>query len=274
MKNLGWTLLFLSLIIACSKKPYETTNRLYRKQVQEYAKILSEYPLKDSLGFAPPQYQNATWVGTTNFNMRKPNFVVIHHTAQDSCAQTLRTFTLERTKVSAHYVICRDGMVHHMLNDYLRAWHAGIGRWGNVTDMNAVSIGIELDNNGSEPFPEPMMQSLYKLLENLKKTYSIPTANFIGHADLAPTRKNDPSVYFDWREMAHRGFGLWYDDTTGIVLPTDFNALQAFRIIGYDLKDTTAVIRTFKQKYLKETKSRSLTEGDKKVLYQVMKKFL
>ena len=82
---------------------------------------MREYPVKDSAGY---QYAD-NWVGTTNFSIRRPNFVIIHHTAQDSCEQTLRTFTLPRTSVSAHYVICEDGTVHHMLNDLLRAHHAG-----------------------------------------------------------------------------------------------------------------------------------------------------
>ena len=262
--------LVLCVFIACSKPPYAATNRQYRQQARQYAALLSAYPLVDSAGLPPPQY----WVGTTNFGVRRPNFVVIHHTAQTSCEQTLRTFTLPRTKVSAHYVICEDGTVHHMLNDYLRAQHAGIGRWGNDTDLNSVSIGIELDNDGTEPFAAPQMQSLFLLLERLKRAYGIPTANFIGHADLAPTRKNDPNVHFNWQEMAQKGFGVWYDDTTQVALPMDFNALQALRIIGYDLRDTTAAITTFKRKYLQQDKSRQLTDGDRKVLYMVMKKFL
>jgi N-acetylmuramoyl-L-alanine amidase len=151
------------------------------------------------------------WVGTTNFNLRKPNFVVIHHTAQNSTDQTLKTFTLPSTQVSAHYVIGRDGRVYHLLNDYLRAWHGGAARWGNDTDINSSSIGIELDNNGTEPFAEPQLTSLLQVLAGLKKAYGIPTANFIGHADIAPTRKNDPSVFFPWKRLADNGFGLWYD---------------------------------------------------------------
>ena len=95
--------------------------------------------------------------------------MIIHHTAQNSCLQTLRTFTLPRTQVSAHYVICKDGTVYQMLNDYLRAWHAGVSKWGNVSDINSASIGIELDNNGFEPFTEPQMQNLLVVLDTLKK---------------------------------------------------------------------------------------------------------
>jgi len=191
------------------KNPYATTNRSYKKQAKTYAKTLQATPVPtpgaDSL--PPAKY----WVGTTNFNLRKPNYVVIHHTAQDSTAQTLKTFTLPSTQVSAHYVIGRDGHVYHMLNDYLRAWHGGVAKWGNDTDINSTSIGIELDNNGKEPFAEAQMSSLLKVLANLKKAYNIPTANFIGHSDIAPSRKTDPSALFPWKLLADSGFGLWYD---------------------------------------------------------------
>src|SRR5579875_887042 len=111
----------------CNRSPYSATNKVYKKQVKQYAKIIDQYPLQDSIG-------SGAWVGTTNFNMRKPNFVIIHHTAQNSCEQTLKTFTTPKSQVSAHYVICKDGTVHHMLNDYLRAWQAGVSKWGNNTD--------------------------------------------------------------------------------------------------------------------------------------------
>lgn len=265
------TLFALFLFWSCaSKVPYGDTNKSYKIQTRKYAALLSQYPLVDSVGISQP----LNWVGTTNFNVRKPNLVIIHHTAQNSCEQTLKTFTLPRTQVSAHYVICRDGLVHHMLNDYLRAWHGGVARWGNVTDINSASIGIELDNNGEEPFSEAQIESLLILLERLKKAHSIPTANFIGHSDIAPTRKNDPSVFFDWNKLANHGFGLWYDDTSRISLPLVFNTQQAFRIVGYDVRDTSAVIATFKRKFLNDNKNKSLNEGDRKILYSLMLKSL
>ena len=151
-------------------------------------------------------------VGTTNFGIRKPSYVIIHHTAQHSTEQTLKTFTLPRTAVSAHYVIGSDGKVYQMLNDYFRGQHAGVSRWGNQLDMNSASIGIELDNNGFEYFEEAQINSLLVVLGKLKKDYSIPTANFIGHGDIAPTRKNDPNWRFPWKLLAEKGFGYWYDE--------------------------------------------------------------
>jgi N-acetylmuramoyl-L-alanine amidase len=160
-----------------------------------------------------------------------------------------------------------------MLNDYLRAWHGGVGKWGNTTDINSSSIGIELDNNGFELFTEPQIQSLLKLLEHLKKAHGIPAANFIGHSDIAPKRKVDPNVNFPWKTLSEKGFGLWWDDTTGIQVPVTFNNLQALRIIGYDTRDSAAAIQAFKRKYEQVDKSNWLDSSDRKILFSLYKKY-
>ncbi len=258
-------LIISGLIFSCTLNKYSSANKEYKKQVKAFSKQLREYPLTDS-------FQTASdWVGTTNFGMRKPNFVIIHHTAQNSCEQTLQTFTIKRTEVSAHYVICKDGTVHHMLNDYLRAWHAGAGTWGNLTDINSSSIGIELDNNGFDSFPETQINSLLTVLISLKDQYNIPATNFIGHADIAPTRKVDPNVHFPWKLLADKGFGLWYD-TTGIIIPLAFNTLENLRIVGYNIKDSTAAIEAFKRHFLQVDSSKVLSEEDKKILYALAKR--
>lgn len=256
----------VSVLNACSHNPYFSSNRSYKKQVKSYAKILSQYPLKDSVNNAP------YWIGTTNFNMRKPNFIIIHHTAQNSCDQTLKTFTTTRSQVSAHYVICKDGTVHHMLNDYLRAWQAGVSKWGNTTDINSVSIGIEIDNNGFEPFTDAQIKSLMGLLDRLKKAYSIPAANFIGHADIAPGRKVDPNRFFPWQKLSENGFGLWYD-TTGVSVPKDFNVMQALRIIGYDIRKPESAIHSFKLHFVQNDSTTMIRDADKKILFDLEKKY-
>ncbi|MFL5743323.1 MAG: N-acetylmuramoyl-L-alanine amidase [Niastella sp.] len=269
--SLFFVIVISALAYSCAHNPYAKTNRVYKKQAKQLANNLKFFPNKLLLDSAiMPAYT----VGTTNFDLRKPNFVIIHHTAQNSCEQTLKTFTLERTKVSAHYVICKDGTIHHMLNDYLRAWQAGVSKWGNFTDINSSSIGIELDNNGNEPFPEAQITSLVKLLDTLKNHYSIPTANFIGHADIAPGRKNDPSHYFPWQTLSQRGFGLWYD-TTAVVVPDYFNATQALRIIGYNVKDTLAAIRSFKIHFVPQDTVliKTLTDDDRKILFDLERRY-
>ncbi len=269
MKRIQPLVLLLLLAAGCSVNPYKKTNKVYKTQAKDYARTISENPLPVGADSVPgPPY----WVGTINFNLRKPNFVIIHHTAQNSCPQTLQTFTIQKTQVSAHYVICRDGTVHHMLNDYLRAWQAGASRWGNITDINSISIGIELDNNGMEPFPDAQINSLLHLLTKLKTTYNIPAANFIGHGDIAPARKNDPSCLFPWKELADKGFGLWYSDTTNVKVPEGFSSLTALRIVGYDVRDSSAAIMAFKRHFEQDT-IRHWDSVDQKLLYNLYRQY-
>ena len=179
---------FALIVVSCSPKgPYAVTNKFYKHHADSAAKVVQlEQPavLVDSTGAQVP----SEFVGTVNFNLRKPNYVIIHFTAQDSLAQTLHTFTVTQTQVSAHYVVGKDGKVVHMLNDYLRAWHAGVSRWGSISDMNSCSIGIEIDNNGNEPFSDAQIKSLLALLGYLKKTNNIPATIFDGHTDLLALR--------------------------------------------------------------------------------------
>lgn len=298
-----FVLLMSGLVMAsCSVNPYAATNRSYKKQAKAYARTLKAAPVNNPEAPAYPLGDH--WVGTTNFNMRKPNYVVIHHTAQNSTEQTLKTFTMPSTSVSAHYVIGRDGKVYHMLNDYLRAWHGGAGKWGNATDLNSSSIGIELDNNGSEPFPEAQISSLLGVLATLQKNHGIPSANVIAHSDIAPVRKVDPSPLFPWKTLADKGFGLWYDadvlDSVMVLkkqpvavspvpqdsvlvfeqvpvhppVPESFNPQEALRIIGFDTKDMNAAIRAFKIHFIQKDVDSPLTEADKKVLYNLYRKYM
>lgn len=298
----------MAFMLSCGGNPYSKTNRAHIKQAKRYGKQLNTFPPQqediDSLRFGPQ------WVGTTNFNLRKPNYVVIHHTAQHSVEHTLNTFTLPHTSVSSHYVVGESGEIYQMLNDYYRAWHGGIGKWGNNTDLNSSSIGIELDNNGYEPFSEEQINSLIDLLKVLKERHGIPTANFIGHSDIAPSRKIDPNVNFPWKRLAEEGFGYWYDDievnpkivgdsisaaeqnnredriievvedeikeggSAQDTLYVSINPEVALRIIGYDTSDLDAAIRAFKLHFIQKDINAVLTEEDLKILYNLYQKYL
>lgn len=275
MKNYPHYLLLLLTalaIVSCSPKgPYAVTNKVYRRQSDSMAKVIEqEQPamLADSAGVPVP----SAFVGTVNFNMRKPNYVIIHFTAQDSLGQTLRTFTVVKTQVSAHYVVGKDGKVVHMLNDYLRAWHAGVSKWGSISDMNSCSIGIEIDNNGNEPFTDPQIRSLLALLAHLKKAYNIPATNFIGHQDIAPLRKPDPGPFFPWKVLARHGFGYWSDDVLELA-PDNFDYTTALRLIGYDTSNITAAVVAFKRHFVQTDISPTLTQLDLNVLYNVYQKY-
>ena len=274
------------MLSACSTNRYAKTNKIYKQRVKALAEQIQQ-PLPyatprliathDTSGAvivseSPQATRDAHWAGAVHFNLRKPNYVVIHHTAQDSLAQTLRTFTVPHSEVSAHYVIGDDGEVYQMLNDYVRGWHAGAGKWGSVTDLNSISLGIELDNNGSEPFSEPQLYSLLNLLDTLKRKYNIPAANFIAHSDIAPGRKVDPSAFFPWKRLAERGFGLWPDEPLAIP-PEHFNPVDALRIIGYNTTNLEAAIKAFKLHYIQSDISATLTEYDLSVLYSLYLKY-
>ncbi len=264
---------FLSIsymfLIACSTYQYKKTDKIYKRTAKEFSDIIKATPPEnqkiDSL------FNEQYFVGTTNMGIRRPNFVMIHHTAQDSLAQTLRTFTIPKTQTSSHYVVSRDGKVVQMVNDYLRAQHAGAGKWGNVTDMNSCSIGIEMDNNGTtDIWTDPQITSLCALLKTLKKKYGIPTANFIGHADYAPGRKNDPKN-FPWKALAQQGYGLWYDDVLDSV-PENFDPVAALKVIGYNTQRLNYAIEAFKIHYIQTDISHELSDFDRMVLYNLYRK--
>ncbi len=257
-------------ISAKEPEPLPIVNKVIINIDSVYSKQL--YTFKDSIfKVGSTKLDNGIhteWISTVNFNLRKPNYIIIHHTAQDSIQQTIKTFTKESTKVSAHYVIGDNGDVVQMLNDYLRAWHAGIGSWGKDTDINSASIGIELDNNGSEPFSEAQITSLMALLSRLKKNHNIPTQNIIGHSDIAPTRKKDPSALFPWKILAENGFGVWKDDELPLA-PLDFNPELALRIIGYNTKNLNAAIAAFKLHYMPEEVNSVLDQNTINTIYSI-----
>lgn len=262
---------FAMLFGSCSTSKYAASDKEYKRMAKDFSKTIKAMP---PVGQTIDSLNNEQhFVGTVNMSMRKPNFVIIHHTAQDSTAQTLKTFTIKRPQTSAHYVIGRDGKVYQMVNDYLRAQHAGVGKWGSVTDMNSCSIGIEMDNNGTtDPWTDAQINSLCSVLATLKKKYAIPTANFIGHADFAPGRKNDPKN-FPWKTLAKKGFGFWYDDVLTMP-PADFDTTVALRIIGYNVTNLGNAINAFKIHFAQGNNEKTLNDSDKLILYNLYKKYL
>ena len=234
------TFLLLFMIMSCSKSLYKTSEKNYNKKIKAY-----ESELK-SIEPANISSQEVKVLPSQNFNLRKPTYVVIHHTNQNSCEQTYKTFARKQPGVSSHYVICKDGTITQMLHDHLRGWHAGGGSWKGITDLNSVSLGIELDNNGNEEFSEEQLQSLLLLLGHLKEKYNLPQSNFIGHADLAPGRKVDPSRFFPWQRLAENGFGIWYDQVLdNITVPEWFKPEWGLKVIGYNTENMDAAIQSF-----------------------------
>lgn len=126
-----------------------------------------------------------------------------------SARSALKTLCDPQNEVSAHYLIAEDGEVLSLVPEALRAWHAGAGRWGAVTDVNSHSIGIELANTGFAPFAAPQMDALVDLLKGIKARWQIRPERVIGHSDMAPGRKIDPGPRFDWRRLALEDLSVW-----------------------------------------------------------------
>jgi N-acetylmuramoyl-L-alanine amidase len=212
-----------------------------------------------------------SWQGSPNFNERKPNFVVIHHTSDDTVDQALRTLLNPARGVSAHYLIGRDGTIIQLVDERARAWHAGESKWGADTDLNSASLGIELDNNGREAFPDVQISALLRLLADIKERYHIPSANFLGHADVAPKRKTDPSRHFPWKTLADSGFGLWCDPPFAEPPPA-FDATAALRALGYDTDNAVAAIRAFNMHFSPDEGSSVLSERNRSLLHCLYEK--
>ncbi len=185
--------------------------------------------------------------------------LVLHYTGMASAAAALARLTDPEARVSAHYVIDRDGSVLSLVPEDRRAWHAGVAGWGCIDDVNGRSIGIELVNPGHDwgyrPFPAAQIDSLIALGTAICARHGLPPEAVVGHSDVAPGRKIDPGELFPWRRIAVHGLGVWPSAPAG-PLPDVASALQALRGIGYraDLGGTgpTRAIAAFQRHWRPE----------------------
>lgn len=213
-------------------------------------------------------------LNSPNFNRRPEGVVIdtiiIHYTVIDYDA-TIKKFQDSKSKVSAHYVIAKDGEVTNCVAEEKRAWHAGISYFRGMNNLNDNSIGIELENDGKSEFPKKQMDSLINLINIiLKRHENIIHHNILGHSDIAPDRKQDPGIYFKWDYLFENGIGIYPD----ICFAQDFNKIllvrgdfgdevmrmqQLLADFGYQItidgnfdKQTEAVIRAFKTHYCRD----------------------
>lgn len=216
----------------------------------------------------------ARWQPSPNFDERRVGFVVIHYTSNDTATPALRTLTSPQAQVSAHYFIDRDGSLVQLVDERARAWHAGESRWGTTLDLNSASIGIELDNNGREPYPQVQIDSLMRLLADLRQRHRLPAANFLGHSDVAPSRKSDPGPLFPWRTLAAAGYGLWCDTPLTSPPPESFDPLLGLRVIGYDTRQPAAAIVAFRMHFLPDALGGEPIERDGALIQCLMQALL
>jgi AmpD protein len=107
--------------------------------------------------------------------------------------------SLAGLRVSAHFLIRRDGELVQFVGCAERAWHAGVSSWKGRERCNDFSIGIELEGTDDSPYAPAQYTMLARLVRLLSRTY--PIEGVVGHSDIAPGRKTDPGDAFDWGRL-------------------------------------------------------------------------
>ena len=166
----------------------------------------------------------AAWRPSPNHDLRPeacvPDLAVIHHISlppgefknrsstqfivdffQNRLNASLHPYFAEiaNQKVSSHFLISRAGEVFQFVSTKSKAWHAGVSSFLGRERCNDFSIGIELEGDGETAFEEVQYSALSRLVADLQLTF--PDLQFAGHSDIAPERKTDPGVQFDWKKM-------------------------------------------------------------------------
>ncbi|MFC2969686.1 N-acetylmuramoyl-L-alanine amidase [Acidimangrovimonas pyrenivorans] len=176
---------------------------------------------------------------------QRPELIVLHYTAMESCAAARDRLCDPAAEVSAHYLISEIGAVEVLVAEEMRAWHAGAGSWGGRGDVNSRSIGVELANTGVHPFPAPQMRALEALLAGVMERWAIPPEGVIAHSDMAPGRKADPGPRFDWQRLARAGLSVWPEPGRGA--PARFAADA--RAFGYPDAPLDTLLTAFRLRF-------------------------
>jgi AmpD protein len=163
-------------------------------------------------------------IDSPNFDERPPgepvSLIVVHAIslppAQFGSEDIVRLFTntldpdahpyfaqISALRVSAHFLIRRDGELIQFVSCHQRAWHAGVSCWDGRQRCNDFSIGVELEGCDEQVFEDAQYASLVELIEMLRANY--PVKAIVGHCDIAPGRKTDPGPCFDWRRLSSQG---------------------------------------------------------------------
>lgn len=109
---------------------------------------------------------------------------------------------LRGVRVSAHFLVRRDGRVTQYVPVQRRAWHAGASRFRGVENCNDFSVGIELEGTDHEPYTPVQYRRLAAAIRALRRALpGLSRAPVVGHADIAPGRKTDPGPSFDWTRL-------------------------------------------------------------------------
>lgn len=195
---------------------------------------------------------------TPHHGARKPSMIIIHGTEVDDVKSRLILSGQTSHQGSAHYYIDDKGEVVQYLDETARAWHAGKSHWAGFSDVNSLSVGIELlalSNNRrfNEPdtfYTEPQIAALVTLCKQISEKFNIPAHHILGHQDidsgrpyepvptemiealaeekpLAMQKKYDPGPFFPWKTLADHGVGVWH----GLEKPAQDTVIEDSRMI-------------------------------------------
>ena len=191
------------------------------------------------------------------------DMLVLHYTGMKTAEEAIDRLCDAAARVSAHYVVDEDGTIWRLVPEPWRAFHAGRSCWAGESDLNDVSIGIEIVNPGHEwgyrPFPEKQMVAVERLTGALLARFPIPRHRVVGHSDIAPDRKSDPGELFEWARLARAGIGIWPAPAAelanrrgcGIGVVERVGALADLAAIGYCVTAgaETAAITAFQRRF-------------------------
>jgi N-acetylmuramoyl-L-alanine amidase len=184
--------------------------------------------------------------------------IVLHYTGMQTSDAALEWLCNPASGVSAHYFVEEDGTIFQLVEEDRRAWHAGVAHWRGATNINDISIGIEIANCGHEwgytPFPAAQITAVKKLCADIMHRHELPAYSVVGHSDVAPTRKQDPGELFPWQELAEYGIGIWHDVAKhNSSTPAKLNAslLQQFgyEVVAGDAVKLKAVVTAFQRHF-------------------------
>lgn len=134
-----------------------------------------------------------------------PTYIVIHYTAASTFSSGVDWHSRKESKVSAHIHLGRAAELVQMVPFNKKAWHAGASSWKGLRGLNSYSIGIELQNTGTQEYTEQQIQELIEICKALVKAY--PIKEIVGHSDISPGRKADPGKQFPMDRVRSAVFG-------------------------------------------------------------------
>lgn len=172
-------------------------------------------------------------------------YIILHGTWMADDQAALDRLCDPLAKVSCHYFITQDAELYQLVGDERVAWHAGVSAWAHLTGLNKYSLGIEISNPGEAtgtPYTEEQYRALENLLRQLMQRHNIPATHVLAHSDIAPERKDDPGIYFDWARLVEKRLAAPWQPRAG-------DPWQALQDAGYR-GEQKAVVAAFQRRYL------------------------